>query len=56
MLIVRTLAIIEDRIQRLEVLRIRVEPGVDVFRLDRDDAATMAGRGDFRRRMSGSRG
>ncbi len=41
MLVVRPLSIRKDVIQRVQILRVRVQPGIDVFSLQRDDAAVM---------------
>ena len=51
MLIVRPLSIVEDGVERLEVVRVRIEPGVDVLGLDRNDAAIVAGCGRFQQAL-----
>ena len=40
--VVRPLPVVQDRVTRLQVVRIRVEPSVQVFGPDRDDAAIVA--------------
>ena len=55
MLVVRALTVIEDRVQRGQVLRVRVQPHVDVLGLDRDDAAVVSGGSDFGRWLIGDR-
>ncbi len=52
MLVVRSFAILEDRLLRVEVRGVGLEPRTQVRRLDRDDAAVMAGRRDFRWRLA----
>lgn len=56
MLVVGMRAVVEDRVQRGEVVRVRVEPGVDVFGLEVDDGAVVPGGGDFRLRFVGDGG
>ena len=55
MFVVRPLTIVQDRVERREVLGIRLEPGVDVFGAYRDDATIVAGCGDLFRRLIGDR-
>ena len=55
MFVVRSLAIIEDRVQRFQVARVGIQPCVDVLRLDRNDAAIVASSRDLRRRLIGDR-
>ena len=43
--------VIEDGLQRVQLVRLGIEPGVDVFGFDLDDAAVMANDGDFERRL-----
>lgn len=38
MLVIRPRAVVQDRVQRSEIARIRIEPGIDLLRLDRNDA------------------
>ena len=47
MFVVRTRTVFEDRLQRVEVLRVGIEPGVDVLGLDRDDAAIVVRSGNL---------
>lgn len=56
MLVVRLGLVVEDGVERVEVGGVRVEPGVDVLGLDVDDAAVVAGGGDFLRRLVGDHG
>ncbi len=56
MLVVGSLAIIEDRILRGKVRRIWTEPRVDVPGLDWDDAAIVASSGYLWRRLVSDRG
>ena len=55
MLVIRPLAVIEDRVERVEIVRIGIEPGVDIGGLDRDDAAIMSRGGYFCGRLVGDR-
>ena len=41
------LLVVEDRIQRFEIVRIRIEPGLNVLGLDVDDRAVVPRRRDF---------
>ena len=43
------LLVIEDRVERLKIARIGIEPSVNVFRLDVDDRPIVPGRSDLRR-------
>lgn len=45
----RPFAVVEDGLQRVEIVAIRVQPCIYVFRLDRNDATIVAGGGDFGR-------
>lgn len=56
MLVVRPLAIIEDGVKGGQILRIGTEPGIDVFRPDRNGAAVMPGGGDFGGQLVGDGG
>lgn len=49
MLVIRPAPVVQDRVQLLQVPRLRLEPGFDVLQLDRDDAAVVARGGDFGR-------
>ena len=55
MRVIRPGAVVEGGVHRSQVCRIRIEPRVDVFRLDRDDAAVMPGGSDLRRWIVGDR-
>ena len=46
MCVERPRLVIEDGLQRVQLVRLGIEPGVDVFGFDLDDAAVMAGNGD----------
>lgn len=56
MLVVRPVAIVEDRVQIADPPGIGIEPRIDVLRLDRNDAAIVTGGRDFRWRLVGYRG
>ena len=47
MLVKRPFAIIKNCVERVEMFRLGLLPGIHVLRLDRDDAAIMTGRGDL---------
>ncbi|CAE6885446.1 hypothetical protein R70199_02786 [Paraburkholderia domus] len=51
MFVVRPLAVIEDGVLRSQIGQIRIEPCIDVFRFDRNNAAIMTGGCDFWRRL-----
>ena len=51
MRIVLSLPIIENRVLRRKIALIGIEPRVDVLRLDGNDAAIVAGCGNFRGRL-----
>ena len=55
MLVIRPLAIVEDRVSRGQVLRVRRQPGARVLGLDGDDAAIMTGSAHFFGRVVGDR-
>src|SRR5690606_107683 len=54
--VIRVLTVIENRLQRGQVARPRVEPGIDVLSADVDDRAVMSRGSDFRLRLVGDRG
>ena len=56
MFVVRLLPIIEDGVQRRPVIRVRVEPCVNIFRLYRNDASVMARSRNLWRRLVGDCG
>lgn len=43
MLVVRPLSVVEDRVERREILRIRIQPRIDVLRPNRNHAAIVPG-------------
>jgi hypothetical protein len=51
MLIHRPLALIQQGLDGIQVLGVRVQPGFDRGLWQRDDAAVVAGRGHLRRRL-----
>ena len=53
MLVIWPFAIVEDAVEIRALLRVGIEPRVEVFGFDRHDAAIMAPRSDFRRRLVG---
>ena len=53
MLVVRPLTIIEDRVLRRQTRGVRVEPGIDMFGFDRNDAAIVSRRSHLGRRLIG---
>src|SRR6516225_6295664 len=50
-LVIRPLAIVEDRVLLAQMGTVGLQPRIDVFRADRDDAAVMPSRRDLRRRL-----
>ena len=52
-LVIRPRAVVEDRVQSGEVAGIRIEPSIDMLRLDRNDAAVMTGCCNLRGRFVG---
>jgi len=46
--------VIEDGLQRVQLVRVGIEPGVDVFGFDLDNAAIMVGDGDLGRLVDDS--
>lgn len=55
MFVVRALTVVENGTQRRQIGRIRIEPRVEVLRLDRDYAAIVTGSRDFWRRLVSDR-
>ena len=53
MFVVWLVTVVQDGIQGGQVAGHRMEPGIDVLRLDRDDAAVVSCCGNFRRRLVG---
>jgi hypothetical protein len=50
-LMVRSRSILENSLHRIEVVRVRIRPRLDVLFLDRHDAAIVTGGRDFGRRL-----
>lgn len=55
-LVVGARAVLEDRLHRLQIGRIGIEPGLHVLRPDLEDAAVVSGGRHFRRWLVGERG
>jgi hypothetical protein len=54
--VIRSVSIVENRMERAKVRGIRTEPGVDVFALDRNYAAIVANCRNFERSVVGDCG